>query len=718
MKSKRFGTFGGVFTPNVLCILGVISFLRAGWVVGNAGLAGALAIIVIANLITLATALSLSAIATNMEVKGGGAYYIISRSLGAEIGGAIGIPLCLSQVLSVALYILGFTESVRVLAPQWDPRLVSSAVCVALAVVSIVGASLAVRVQYVIMAALALAYGSFFLGKLPTPSHVALWPAYEKGYGFWSVFAVFFPAVTGIMAGASMSGDLRDPQRSIPRGTLWAIGVTFLVYVWQAVWLALNAPRADLQRDTFIMRRIAAVPALIYGGVWAATLSSALASLVAAPRTMQALAKDRVLPRLLGRGSGPSEEPRWATAVTFLVAEACILLGDLNVIAPVITMFFLTTYAATNLAAGLERLVNNPSFRPAFRVHWGVSLAGAGGCLYAMLLINPTASAVAAAATAGVYIYLRRRRLRARWGDVRSGMWFSLARFALLQVQEHKPDPKNWRPNVIVFSGNPRTRRSLVDLALWLGEGRGIVTLCCLLLTDDPDPRAAREAAQRQIESFIRAHRLEAFGLAEAAPDLRQGVCNVARLHGMAGLTHNVALLGWSEEPSRRREYAGAIRGLIGMGKDVLVLKCDPDAPFGRRRRIHIWWGGLQQNGPLMAMIAHLLRRNPAWEQAEIDLFMVIRDEAGRRRAEENLKRLLAQARIDARPQALVADLARRPIHELMAERSGQADLALLGMAEPAEGKEEEFMERLDAFVSGLPNALLVRSAGETDLFA
>ena len=715
-KPKRFGTFGGVFTPNVLCILGVISFLRTGWVVGNAGLLGGLVIVAVANAITLTTALSLSAIATNMRVKGGGAYYMVSRSLGLEIGGSIGIPLCLSQVLSIALYIIGFTESLMPLLPEGvSTRLVSTGVCVVLGLVSIMGAGLAIKIQYLILGALALAYGSFFAGGISVPETMPVFSAYEKGHGFWTVFAVFFPAVTGIMAGASMSGDLEEPQRSIPRGTLWAIGVTFVVYAAQMVWLAANAPREVLIGDKFIMRQVALFPPLIYAGVWCATLSSALASFVAAPRTMQALAKDRVLPGWLGRGSG---EPRIAIVVTFAIAQACVLLGELDLIAPVITMFFLTTYGATNLAAGIEELVGNPSYRPAFSVHWAASLAGAAGCAYAMVLISPTATVVAAAATMAVYVVLRRRRLRVSWGDVRSGLWFSLARHALLKLQEHKTHPKNWRPNVMVFSGNPRTRRPLVDFADWLGEGRGIVTLCNLILSDAPGASDEEADAQRQIDAFIRRSRLPAFGLAQAVPDFGQGVCDLARLHQMAGLEHNVVLLGWSEEPSRRVEYATAVRGLVRMGKSVLLLKCAEHRPFGRKQRIDIWWGGRQNNGPLMALIAHMLRQNEDWSDAEVGIRMVTPQQGEQAASVERLESLVSRARIEAAPEVIVADLIDQPIAAVIAEHSADADLTLLGMNEPPPGEEEAYMAKLDSFVVPLKNALVVRCAGDSDILA
>ncbi|MFZ9681806.1 MAG: Na-K-Cl cotransporter, partial [Cephaloticoccus sp.] len=415
----KFGTFGGVFTPNLLTILGVIMFLRTGWVVGNAGLKESLQILLIANLITLLTGLSLSSIATNLKVGGGGVYFLISRSLGLEVGGAVGVPLFLAQAVSVAFYIIGFTESLHFLFPAVSDRLVSGGVLAALFVIAWVGADIAIKAQYLIMAALGLSLVSFFGGWTPTAGGLsANWtPAYESGQTFWTVFAIFFPAVTGIMSGVSMSGDLKEPARSIPRGTLAAIGITFFIYVGIMVWLALNASRDELLDNKLVMQRIAFVGPLIFAGLWAATLSSALASLLAAPRTLQALAQDRVVPRFLARGHGPTNEPRMALVLSFGLAAVCLLAGGLDVIAPVITMFFLASYGTVNLAAGLSALAANPSYRPTFRAHWALSLAGAAGCFMVMLVLNPLATVASAVVIAGLFTYLKHRQYQTAWGD-------------------------------------------------------------------------------------------------------------------------------------------------------------------------------------------------------------------------------------------------------------------------------------------------------------
>ncbi|MEM8961511.1 MAG: hypothetical protein AAGD38_08545, partial [Acidobacteriota bacterium] len=254
----KLGTFLGVFTPSVLTILGVILFLRLGWVVGQVGLAGAIGIVLIAHLITIATALSVSAVATNMRVGAGGAYYIISRSLGLEIGGAIGVPLFLAQTFSVTLYAFGLAETLQLLWPDIPMRATAALTVLAVSLIAGRGANLAMQLQLPILAAIVLALISFFIG---VPGRaldaVPLWRGIEGGEGFWTVFAVFFPAVTGLMAGVSLSGDLRNPNRSIPKGTLIAVGVGLVVYLAVPVALAVTSTPEALASDNLIWFGIA-----------------------------------------------------------------------------------------------------------------------------------------------------------------------------------------------------------------------------------------------------------------------------------------------------------------------------------------------------------------------------------------------------------------------------------------------------------------------------
>ncbi|MEL6221808.1 MAG: amino acid permease, partial [Cyanobacteria bacterium J06627_8] len=304
------GTFGGVFTPSILTILGVIMYLRFGWVVGNVGLIGSLVIVTLSTSITLLTALSVCAIATDRVVRVGGAYYMISRSLGIETGGAVGIPLYIAQALSVALYTLGFAESIVEVFPGLSQVGIALLVTLFVAVLAITSASLAIRTQYIIMAAIALSLLSLAFGpSLPEVQAQALSiPDTEES--FWGVFAVFFPAVTGIMAGVNMSGDLKEPTRSLPTGTLAAVAVGYVIYMVLPAILAFRVDTGNLLNDPLIMQQISFWGPAILLGVWGATLSSAIGSILGAPRVLQALARDGVLPRslkILGSGSGKSD---------------------------------------------------------------------------------------------------------------------------------------------------------------------------------------------------------------------------------------------------------------------------------------------------------------------------------------------------------------------------------------------------------------------------
>jgi amino acid transporter len=482
---KGLGTFGGVYTPSVLTILGVIMYLRFGWVVGNVGLLGAWIIVTLAVSITLLTALSICAIATDRVVRVGGAYFMISRSLGIETGGAVGIPLYFAQALSVALYTLGFAESVVNAFGRFDQTYVALIVTIFVAVLALTSAELAIKAQYFIMGAIALSLLSLALGSPLEQTQLEMWGT-EGGEPFWGVFAVFFPAVTGIMAGVNMSGDLKEPTRSIPMGTLAAVGTGYAIYMILPFFLATRADAATLVADPLVMQRIALWGPAILLGIWGATLSSAIGSILGAPRILQALARDGVLPRwlgFLGKGSGANDEPRIGTAITLGVVVLAVVVGDLNLIAPILTMFFLTTYLVLNISAGVEGFLDSPSFRPMFAVHWSLSLLGALGCLAVMFLINPVATVVAGVIVAVIFLWIQRRELRSTWGDARRGIWMAILRTSIFQLG-HDPDPRNWRPHMLVLSGSPMRRWGLIELADTLNHNRGLFTITSVLPRD------------------------------------------------------------------------------------------------------------------------------------------------------------------------------------------------------------------------------------------
>ncbi|MEX2607310.1 MAG: amino acid permease, partial [Kiritimatiellia bacterium] len=717
----RFGTFGGVFTPCTLTILGVIMFLRFGEVVGQAGIMHALFIVMAAKAITLLTAFSLSAIATNTRVRGGGAYFMISRTLGVAPGGAIGLVLYLAQSVSVAMYVIGFTEAFAATFPGMDLsfRLIASIVNLLVILCVCVGAGWTIRLQYGILAVLALSLISFGLGAAPQWSSIQflenLRPGYTPNVDVRIMFALFFPAVTGIMAGANMSGDLKDPAVSIPRGTLWAIGVTGVVYIGLVLVLGGTAPRSDLLGDRMLMHGVAAVPVLVTAGIFAATLSSALGSLMGAPRILQALARDRVFPllHLFAKGAGKNQEPRHAILLTGLIAQIAILAGDLNAVAPVITMFFMITYGTLNWACFAEMHSRNPSFRPRFRLaHESIPLAGAIGCLTVMLILNPLWALASLAMMALIYLRLQNADLETRWGDVHSGVAFERAKQSLLYLQDERFHPKNWRPAVLAFVGNPAHRLHLARMGLWLTD-RGLLALA-QVRESTPDDMRPLMKGEEELRVFIRDNAIPAFPAVVSGTSFGEGALNLIQCHGIGAVRPNTVLLGWSETPEHVEDYGTLLRNISKLQRSVLVVRSadsflkDATPPEGQ---IDVWWRG-RQHGQLMLLLAHLISQTPAWGHRTIRLLQCVPHPSGIPEATQTLTNLIHSARIPAEPAVVVSD---RFQHALTRESAGAA-LVFLGFLPPAKGEEALFVERTRGMMEGLPTVVLVHSTGAVAL--
>ncbi|CAN5709857.1 Na-K-Cl cotransporter [soil metagenome] len=714
-KPGGMGTFGGVFTPSILTILGVIMYLRFGWVVGNVGLIGTLIIVTLATSITFLTALSVAAIATDQRVRIGGAYYMISRSLGIETGGAVGIPLFFAQGLSVALYTVGFAESVTRTFPTLDQRMVGIVTTLFIAGIAMISAKVAIRSQYVILVAIVVSLVSLLFGRPVEPTDVEMWGASaQNSEGFWVVFAVFFPAVTGIMAGVNMSGDLENPAKSIPKGTFWAVGVAYVIYMTLPVILAMRADALPLIEDPLIMRRMAFWGDAILLGVWGATLSSAMGSILGAPRVLQALARDGVLPRSmrgLGRGSGREDLPRNGTMFTLALALVAVWLGDLNMIAPVLTMFFLTTYAVLNISAGVEGFLKSPSFRPQFKVHWSFSLLGAVGCVSVMFLINAVATITAALVVGSIFVWLERRNLEGTWGDVRRGLFMAITRFGLLRLTG-EPDPKSWRPHVLVLSGAPMRRWHLVEFAAELGHHGSLMTVATVLPTASIS--IERQAAlEKRIATYLAQRGVQAFVRVVGADDAFTGSRDLVRMYGLGSLVPNTIVLGNSAQTETFGQYSAMVEAFYRSHRNVLIVKADEARPFGDRMRIDVWWGGLKGNGGLMMILAWLLGTSIPWRQAEVRLKIVVPDEAAAARARRNLTTIVQQIRTNAVPDVIIAD--GRAFPEILKESSADADLVMLGMAEPADPESfTRYYARLQDWIRDLPTVVLVLAAEDT----
>jgi len=711
-KETGLGTFGGVFTPSILTILGVIMYLRFGWVVGNVGLIGTLIIVTIATSITFLTALSIASIATDQRVRIGGAYYMISRSLGIESGGAIGIPLFFALALSVALYTIGFAESIVSVFPNLNFKWVGIVTTIAVAALALVSAKAAIRAQYFIMFGIGLSLLSLIFGSPIEESSIEMWGAADRNSeSFWVVFAVFFPAVTGIMAGVNMSGDLKEPAKSIPKGTFYAIGVGYVIYMLLPIILANRADAITLIEDPLIMRKISYWGDAILIGVWGATLSSAVGSILGAPRVLQALARDGVLPRWLrwlGRGEGEDDTPRLGTILTLGIALLAVAMGDLNLIAPILTMFFLTTYGVLNIAAGTERLLGSPSFRPKFKVHWIFSLLGAIGCISVMFLINAVATGIALVFVAIIFAWLESRELKTTWGDVRRGIWMALIRGGLMRLDDTEEE-KTWRPHPLVLSGSPTRRWHLIEFASSLTQGRGILTVSSVI-TSDRVRIQQRSNMERNVREYLAKRSIQGLVRVVSAPDSFEGAKRLVDSYGLGTLVPNTIILGDSENLDVRDKYCDMIRYFYNQKRNVIVIHDNKEIHFNNYKKIDVWWGGLKKNGGLMILLTYMLQSSTRWYDADVTIKMVVKHENAVEGIRKNLVQILNKIRIEASIELIVAES--RSFKEILHDSSKNADLILLGMATPGDDFAD-YYETIQERLKGLPTTALVLAGEE-----
>ena len=725
------GTFPGVFTPSILTILGIILFLRLGYVVGSAGLGRALLIIGLANAISVLTSFSLSAIATNLRVKGGGDYYLISRTLGVEFGGSIGIVLFLAQSVSIAFYCIGFGEAMSEifgLSSTHASQFIAACAVAFLFIFAWLGADWATRFQYVVMAILGLALLSFFAGgilKWNTPTLVRNWVSPDSGPGFWVIFAIFFPAVTGFTQGVSMSGDLRDPGKSLPLGTFAAVGVSIVVYFGSALIFAAALPGDSLMKDYGAMRRVAATGILVNAGVVAATLSSAMASFLGAPRILQSLAQDRVFPFLLpfAEGHGPTRNPRRGVLLSTGIAFAFIGLGKLNLIAPVVSMFFLISYGLLNYATHFEAKSSSPSFRPRFKwFHPKLSLLGWIACLGVMLAIDVKAGVVAIAVLFAVQQYLKRTSGPARWADSRRSYHLQRVREEILAVAAEEEHPRDWRPIILAFSDNPQRRTRLLGFSSWLEGGSGFTTAVQILEGQGAKVLKSKDEAEEALSKDIRENHLSVFPLVLTAPNLSAGIEALAQAFGIGPVRANTILLNWPEKldagvPSLHAlKFGKNLLAGFRLGCNLLVLNAS-DEEWERlqgmppeERRIDVWWWD-DATSHLMLLLAYLVTRSNEWAQGRIRVLGIA--QGSREATIEALQKTLDDIRIDAEP-----DVIETPEPGAFVERSKDAALVFIPFRVRGNQLLGPFGESIEALLPPLPVVAMASAAGDIELDA
>ncbi|MBT8239581.1 MAG: Na-K-Cl cotransporter, partial [Croceitalea sp.] len=660
---KKFGTFGGVFTPTLLTILGVIMYLRLGWVVGNAGLLGAWLIIVISFLITLCTALSMSAITTNIRIGAGGAYAIVSQALGLEVGGSLGIPRYVSQGLAVTMYIFGFREGWLGIFPDHNAFLVDIIVFLALFSIAYISANLAIKTQYIIMVIIILSFVSIIMaayeGSMFVPTEEAIkFGTYKgsienafSGSSFWIVFAVFFPAATGIMAGANMSGELKDPKKSIPLGTLWAIGVSFAIYMILAFWIARSATEEELITNYYVIVEKAYVGPLILAGILGATFSSALASIVGSSRILFAMGEHKVLPYSnFIAGQSANGQPRNAMVITGILIFATMLLRNINAIAPLVTLFFLITYAMINIVVIIEQNLGLISYRPVFKVPRWVPWIGLVSSVFAMFIINPTVSLFSIMIVFVVYWYLSRQHLETPFEDVRSGLFVSFAEWAAKRTWGMKKmQQRAWKPNLMIPVRDANGIKGIFQFLINIAKPTGSIKLLGI------EPFSKKSKLAEELEKLAGSFRIKGVFSSWAVihtDELAKGVNYGSQALQGAFFKPNIIFLNLQDHDDYEAELRPIMKESIRLEIGILLYVAHATALLGQRNTINVWVSDRQSNWSLgwdignldlSILIAYKLKSN--WN-ARIRLITVISDPKEEANAREFLASLIALARL------------------------------------------------------------------------
>uniref|UniRef100_A0A8C9X3H5 Solute carrier family 12 member 6 n=1 Tax=Sander lucioperca TaxID=283035 RepID=A0A8C9X3H5_SANLU len=796
-KSPQMGTFMGVYLPCLQNIFGVILFLRLTWVVGSAGVLQALCIVFICCCCTLLTAISMSAIATNGVVPAGGAYFMISRSLGPEFGGAVGLCFYLGTTFAGAMYILGAIEILLMyIAPKAaifvsknpegegaamlnNMRVYGSICLLLMSLLVFVGVKYVNKLASIFLACVIVSIVSIYIGALVSafkPPHFPvcmlgnrtingheidenqcaktillatdlvekttyLWKQFCQGpeinatcdqyflsnnfseiegipglasgiisENLWSsypsrgdvlekaslisthdahpastqqpyVFAdittsftllvgIFFPSVTGIMAGSNRSGDLKDAQRSIPIGTILAILTTSIVYLSSVVLFGtcidgvlLRDKFGDSVKGNLVVGTLAwPTPWVIVIGSFFSTCGAGLQSLTGAPRLLQAIAKDNIIPFLRVFGHGKANgEPTWALLLTALIAELGILIASLDLVAPILTMFFLMCYLFVNLACGLQTLLRTPNWRPRFSYyHWTLSFLGMTICL-ALMFISSWYYAIVAMVIAGmIYKYIEYHGAEKEWGDGIRGLSLSAARYALLRLEEGPPHTKNWRPQVLVLlkldeDAHVKSPR-LLTFANQLKAGKGLTIVGTVVSGNFLQSYGEALAAEQTLKHLMDKERVKGFCQCIVAQKPREGISHMIQSSGLGGMKPNTVVMGWphawrqSEDPQSWKTFINTVRVTTAAHLALLVPKNISLFPSNSEPctegYIDVWW--IVHDGGMLMLLPFLLRQHKVWRKCGMRIFTVAQMEDNSIQMKKDLATFLYHLRIEA----------------------------------------------------------------------
>lgn len=712
----KFGTLGGVFTPSILTILGVIMYMRLGWVVGNAGsLFTVIIIILMAHVVSISTGLSVSSVATDKKIKAGGIYYMLSRSLGFPIGGAIGVTIFVATALSIALYLIGFAESaLPVLGFDLNInnlRMVGTFALAAIVTIAYISTSIAIKSQYIILGLIIFSLISVFMGTSDGKGfdYTEVIRGAEGG-GFSVLFGIFFPAVTGFTAGVAMSGDLKDPKKSIPWGTMLAIATGLVVYITLAIFIDANIPIAELQQNNNALVEFGYYGVyFVTAGVWGATLSSALGGILGAPRILQAMSIDKITPNFFARGVGEDNEPRRALILTFVIAEIGILVGELDVIAEIVAMFYMAAYLFINVSCFLEQWAS-PDFRPTFKISMFIPLIGAIVTGVLMILLNVGATIAAIFIMGIIFLWLTSRQLELGTGDVWQNVWGAIVKKGLKKLNKTTNHKRNWEPNILLFSGGTKVRTHLLDFSKSIAGRNGLISNFDLIENKTAKllfPKHKQSIAADDIHDDSIFHRKQ------ECKDIYTGIEVIAETYGFSGIEPNTVLMGWARNSTEPSRFTGLTNSLHQLDYNVLFLDYDAEKGFGNKQKIDIWWNDISQLNYLTVQLTKLLMTSTDWSNATVRFFYLNNDNSLQYSIKKAIEKRTEELRNQVSIEVINNEIEQKNFYEVVKTFSFESDLIIINLPELDESNEASFVSSTNDLLAILGTTLIVKASSQ-----
>uniref|UniRef100_A0A8C7W280 Solute carrier family 12 member 7a n=1 Tax=Oncorhynchus mykiss TaxID=8022 RepID=A0A8C7W280_ONCMY len=734
VKSPQMGTFIGVYLPCMQNILGVILFLRLTWIVGTAGILESFAIVVMCCTCTMLTAISMSAIATNGVVPAGGSYYMISRSLGPEFGGAVGLCFYLGTTFAGSMYILGTIEILLVrikhcLAMLNNMRVYGTCCLALMALVVFVGVKYVNKLALVFLACVVLSIMAIYAGVIKTVIEPPDFPICLLGnrslqnHNFekcvkteviknvtyttklWELFCdsrhlnatcdeyftlnnvTEIQGIPGLLSGVikgqwsnktnfsnnccvviKLSDSVsEDTYCRVMDSTSTCVCIPFNCVCFRYRF-------GDSVKKNLVIGTLAwPSPWVIVIGSFFSCCGAGLQSLTGAPRLLQAIARDGIVPFLQVFGHGKANgEPTWALLMTAGICEIGILIASLDAVAPILSIngmfypvscvqFFLMCYLFVNLACAVQTLLRTPNWRPRFKFyHWTLSFLGMSLCVSLMFISSWYYALVAMSIAGCIYKYIEYRGAEKEWGDGIRGLSLNAARYALIRLEEVQPHTKNWRPQLLVLlkldSDLGVKHPRLLSFTTQLKAGKGLTIVSSVLEGTYMTLGAEAKSAEQNVKSAMHAERTKGFCHVVVSSNLRDGFSHLIQSAGLGGMKHNAVLMAWpgawkqAEDSYPWKNFIETVRETTSAHQALLVAKNIDKFPSSEDRlgegTIDVWW--IVHDGGLLMLLPFLLRQHKVWRKCKMRIFTVAQMDDNSIQMKKDLQMFLYHLRLNA----------------------------------------------------------------------